>query len=135
MNGHLAAAIGMIPPIGRAALLLKALDARPRKGRMKRRMKRLLIFAPLLMLASCATPETRVRNALENAGLSPRMSECMAKKMVAKLSVGQLRRLGEVARAGKARNVQDFLDAIGAIDDPQTVSVTTRAALSCSLKL
>lgn len=131
MNGRLAAAIGMILPIGRAALPLKARDARPRKGWMKR----LLILAPLLALASCATPETRVRNALENAGLSPRMSECMAKKMVAKLSIGQLRRLGEVAKAGKARSVQDFLDAIGAIDDPQTVSVTTRAALSCSLRL
>ncbi len=98
-------------------------------------MRRILILAPLLMLASCATPESRVRNALLNAGLSPRMSECMARKMVNKLSWAQLKRLGAVAKAGKARSVTDFLDDLSAIHDPETISVTTRAALSCSLKL
>lgn len=94
-----------------------------------------VLLAPLLVLASCATPESRVRTALVNAGLSPRMSECMAQKMVDKLTITQLRQLGEVAKAGKARNVGDFLDDIRAIHDPRTISVTTRAALGCSLKL
>ena len=46
-----------------------------------------------LALAGCATPETRLRTGLNNAGLSKAMSACMAERMVDRLSLLQLRRL------------------------------------------
>ena len=52
-------------------------------------MKRLL--AASLMLGGCATPETRLRTGLNNAGLSKAMSACMAERMVDRLSLLQLR--------------------------------------------
>ena len=48
-------------------------------------------------LASCATPETRVRNGLIEAGLSRPMASCMAARMVERLSLLQLRRLDRLS--------------------------------------
>ena len=56
-------------------------------------MKVLLLIPALLVLSACATPETRLRSGLQNAGLSKTMATCMAGRMVDRLSLVQLRRL------------------------------------------
>ncbi|WP_414900682.1 hypothetical protein ACMT1E_12710 [Sphingomonas flavalba] len=94
---------------------------------------RALSLAALLLLASCASPESRVRSALIDAGLSPRVATCMAGRMVDRLSTAQLRRLGGLKQAGQARSVPAFLDALRALDDPHILSVTGRAALHCAV--
>ena len=58
-------------------------------------MKRLALISVMgaLMLAGCATPETRLRTGLIDAGLSQRVAGCMAERMVDRLSLLQLRRI------------------------------------------
>jgi len=47
-----------------------------------------------LLLSACAIPEARLRTGLQNAGLSQAMASCMAERMVDRLSLMQLRRIG-----------------------------------------
>ena len=46
----------------------------------------LLVPIVALALAGCATPETRIRTALTEAGLSKPVASCMADRMVDRLS-------------------------------------------------
>lgn len=58
-------------------------------------MKRVALASLTLLLALsvCATPETRIRSALMDAGLSKPIAACMADRMVDRLSLVQLNRL------------------------------------------
>lgn len=101
-------------------------------------MKRLLIVTlPLVALLGCATPETRLRTGLMNAGLSAGQSACMADRMVNKLSLLQLRRIASLRNFGRERigdmSVDRFLHNIRSLEDPEILAVTTRAALSCAI--
>lgn len=98
-----------------------------------------------LMLAACAvTPEQKVRTALIEAGLSDGVARCMAKPMAHKLSLSQLRalkRLGSLAQddgdagtgGGKRMTPKRILRKVAALDDPEILAVTGRAALACTL--
>ena len=97
-------------------------------------MSKLALFLPILLLVSCASPEARVRTALIDAGLSPRVSSCMAERMVDRLSIAQLRKLGSLRGAGRPRGIDGFLHSIRVLDDPEVISVTTRAALRCAIR-
>lgn len=101
-------------------------------------MRRFLALAPLLALAACATPETRVRTGLMNAGLSKPVAACMAGRMVDKLSLLQLRRLQSLSTVGDVdyRNitVSQFMHKVRALKDPEILSVTGKAALVCALE-
>lgn len=94
---------------------------------------------PALALAACATvsPEAKVRASLMDAGLSPRMSGCMAERMVDRLSIAQLKSLKSMASLRDAdyhqMTVDRLLYKIRAIDDPEVFSVTSRAALACAI--
>jgi hypothetical protein len=102
---------------------------------------RIAAFAavPALLLAGCATvsPEAKVRSSLMEAGLSPRMSGCMAERMVDRLSIGQLRQLKSFSSVRNAdmrdMTVDRFLFKLRALEDPEIFSVTSRAALSCAI--
>lgn len=91
-----------------------------------------------LASASCATPETRVRDGLMRAGLSRPMAACMAKRMVDRLSLTQLRRLDQLAslRDGNARDLtaEQFLHRARALGDPETLAVMTTSAGICALR-
>jgi hypothetical protein len=99
-----------------------------------------MLLAPALALSACATvsPEAKVRAGLVNAGLSPRMSDCMAHKMVKHLSINQLQRLKSLASVRNAdmgaMSVDTLLHKLRALDDPEIFSVTSRAALSCAIE-
>jgi hypothetical protein len=93
----------------------------------------------LCLLAACATisPEDRVRVGLLDAGLSPSLSACMARRMVDRLSLLQRRRLQSLTSLGKADmrtlSIDRFLYKVRAIDDPEIFLVTSKAAIGCAL--
>jgi len=99
--------------------------------------KRAAILLALSLLAGCmASPEQRVRVALVNAGVPDGVAHCMAKRMVAKLSIDQLKELKQLEKLvktdpDKKLTAHRLLRQAEAIDDPEVVKVTTRAAIGC----
>lgn len=92
----------------------------------------------IVSLAACATPETRLRTGLVNAGLSQSIAACMADRMVDRLSLLQLRRLGSLASL-KDKNAGDlslnqFLHKVRALKDPEILTVTTSSAALCAFR-
>ena len=103
-------------------------------------MKRaaLALVAVSLMLAGCATPETRLRDGLHNAGLSQAMSSCMAERMVDRLSLVQLRRLSALGSLKDKRvtdlTLDQFFHKVRALKDPEILTVSTSSAALCALR-
>lgn len=93
----------------------------------------------LLALSACATvsPEARVRTALLDAGLSPRMAGCMAERMVDRLTISQLRQLQSLARLPErdlgGMSVDELLHRTRALDDPEIFVVVSKSALRCAI--
>ncbi len=102
-------------------------------------MKRIIIMAAAtLALASCATPETRVKNALVEAGLSEPVSACMADRMVDRLSLLQLNKLRGLKKLRDADaqklSVSEFLKRTKSLQDPEILGVVTSSGVVCALK-
>jgi hypothetical protein len=99
----------------------------------------LLIPIIALILSGCATvsPEAKVRAGLMDAGLSERMSACMAEKMVRRLSIDQLKQLKSIVSVKDTDyhrlTVDRLLYKLRAVNDPEIFAVTSRAALSCAI--
>ena len=86
-------------------------------------MKRAALVALIaLALSACATPETRVRTALMNAGLSQPIAACMADRMVDRLSLIQLNKLSGLKKLRgqdmRKITVEDFLKRTRSLQDP-----------------
>lgn len=100
-------------------------------------MIRLAPSLALLLLASCATPEKRLEVGLREAGLSKRQSACMADRMAGKLSIGQLLKVRSLGNLRDERiadvGMKRFLRNVRALEDPEIVAITTRAAVGCAL--
>ena len=100
-------------------------------------MRAIMVILPLLALSACATPESRVRTALLNAGLSKPVSTCMAQRMVDRLSLGQLQRLSRLAALRDTRirelTVGEFLNKTRALGDPEIFAVVTTSGLGCAI--
>ena len=98
-----------------------------------------LLFAalPLLALSACATPESRVRTALIDAGLSRPVASCMAQRMVDRLSLGQLQKLSRLSGLSKTQigqlSVGELLRRTKALGDPEILTVVTTAGLGCAI--
>jgi len=99
-----------------------------------------LIAATALLalgLAACTSPEARVRTGLINAGIPDQTAECMAGYMVDRLSITQLRRLQSLASVKKVDyeriTLKDFLYKVRALEDPELIAVTGKAALRCAI--
>ncbi len=102
-------------------------------------MKRIIIVcAATLALASCATPETRVKNALVEAGLSEPVSACMAERMVDRLSLLQLNKLRGLKKLRDADaqklSVSEFLKRTKSLQDPEILGVVTSSGVICAFK-
>ena len=96
------------------------------------------LLIPMLgaaMLSGCATPEAQVRAGLVNAGLSPPLAGCMAGRMVDRLSLMRLRRLGDLPRARESVSAGEFLHRVRALRDPEILSVTSSSAALCATGL
>lgn len=102
-------------------------------------MKTWLPLAALAALAACAGPQSRIESALTEAGLSPRISACMAERMVDRLSVDQLLKLrslsGLADRPADQLSAREFLRRVRALRDPEILAVTSSALARCSLDL
>lgn len=99
---------------------------------------RAVIAAALLLLAGCAETiaESRVRSALLDAGLSERNADCMAERMVDRLTIAQLRRLEALEELeGKEPTLPEFVRAVREIDDPEILGVTASSAALCATGL
>jgi predicted GNAT family acetyltransferase len=97
------------------------------------------ILAGALALSACTTvsPEARVRADLIAAGVQPKVAGCMADRMVAKLSLGQLKRLQSLAglksKPVNEMSMDELLHRLRALNDPQIVAVVLRAGIGCSI--
>lgn len=96
--------------------------------------RRLAIGLATALLASCAIPEARLRAGLVNAGLSEPMAACMAERMVDRLSLAQLRRIGDLPYARDERTVAGFLHRIRALRDGEIWTVASAAAAICAVR-
>jgi hypothetical protein len=101
-------------------------------------MKRLLAIASVLALSACATPETRVRTALMDAGLSKPIASCMADRMVDRLSLIQLNKLSGLKKL-RGQNmrkitVDELLRRTRSLQDPEILGVVTSSGLICAVK-
>ena len=102
---------------------------------MQIKMKLTLTLLPLTLLAGCATPETRLRSGLVEAGLSKAMSACMAERMVDRLSLLQLRRLSALGSLDekplRELTPEQFFRKVRALKDPEILGVATTSAAIC----
>lgn len=100
-------------------------------------MRLILAALPLLAIAGCATPETRVRTALMDAGISRPVATCMAQRMVDRLSLGQLQKLSRLSGMSRTQigqlSVGELLRRARALGDPEIVSVVTTAGVGCAI--
>lgn len=98
--------------------------------------RRLILPAVLLGLSACASvPEGMTRTGLINAGIPPATATCMAKRMVDRLSLLQLRRLSGLGKAGTSKSIDQFLYRVRSLKDPEILSVTTSSAALCATGL
>ena len=97
-----------------------------------------LVAASALALSACATPETRVRTALMDAGLSKPIASCMADRMVDRLSLIQLNKLSGLKKLRnkdvRKLSVDEFLKRTKSLQDPEIVGVVTSSGLICAVK-
>ena len=98
------------------------------------------LAAPLALLAllgGCETlsPEAKVRQRLIEAGLKPRLAQCMAERMADRLSLGQLNALARAAKVPTKdighMTVNELTDRLRAVGDPEIVTTVTRAGIGC----
>ncbi|NJM51531.1 MAG: hypothetical protein HC843_12230 [Sphingomonadales bacterium] len=97
-----------------------------------------LICAASLGLSSCATPETRIKNALTDAGLSEPVSACMAERMVDRLSLLQLNKLRGLQTLkqtdGQKMSIEQFVKSTKSLQDPEILGVVTSSGVICAIK-
>jgi hypothetical protein len=98
---------------------------------------RFLLILPFgsIVLAACAVPEARLRAGLVNAGLSPSLAACMAERMADRLSLMQLRRIGDLPRASSSASVAQFLHRVRSLGDTQILAVSSSSAALCAAGL
>ena len=88
-----------------------------------------------LALSACSTPEAMTRQGLIDAGIGKRTATCMAKRMVDRLSLLQLRRLAGLGKAERSRDIDQFLHRVRSLKDPEIVGVTASSAALCATGL
>lgn len=104
-------------------------------------MRTVLIAVAALALSGCVEriAESRVRTALSEAGLSDSNAQCMAARMVDRLTIAQLRKLEALkARQGeRARPVTigEFVERVRRVGDSEVVAVTASSAGLCAVGL
>ncbi|MGX7952005.1 hypothetical protein ACWPM1_05500 [Tsuneonella sp. HG249] len=104
-------------------------------------MRAALILVAALALGGCVQKiaESRVRSALVEAGLSDKNAECMAGRMVDRLTIAQLRKLEALkARAGERERpvtISEYLERVRRVADSEVIAVTASSAGICAVGL
>jgi hypothetical protein len=90
-----------------------------------------------LSLSACATPETRIRTALVDAGLSKPVAGCMAGRMVDRLSLFQLNKLRGLGKLKDKKvrelSIEEFVKRTKALQDPEILGVVTSSGGVCAV--
>mgnify|MGYP001244597381 FL=1 len=98
----------------------------------------LLVPVAALALAGCATPETRIRTALTDAGLSKPIAGCMADRMVDRLSLFQLNKLNGLKKLQDKKasqiTIEEFVKRTKALQDPEILGVVSSSGVICAIK-
>lgn len=92
----------------------------------------LVVLPAALALSGCVEriAESRVRSALVESGLSEQTSACMARRMVDRLTISQLRKLQ--ALRGPRRSLADYVLAVRRVGDREVLEVTASSAALCA---
>lgn len=96
-------------------------------------------FAATLALSACASPEVRIETRLVEAGFSQGRASCIAEELTDRLSIGQLKRLSDVAktisneRRIRELTIGEFAQRVAYIGDPEIIAAVTRAGIGCTL--
>lgn len=88
-----------------------------------------------LLLGGCVQKiaESRVRSALVEAGLSQHNADCMARRMVDRLSIGQLRKLEVLKGQDRAKlSLPQYIALVRKVGDAEVIAVTTSSAALCA---
>lgn len=102
-------------------------------------MKRAVcVPAIALVLAGCATPETRIRTALTEAGLSKPVAACMADRMVDRLSLMQLNKLRGLQKLKDKQasriSIEELVKRTKALQDPEILGVVSASGMICAIR-
>ena len=91
------------------------------------------------LLASCASPSTRIASGLERYGFDPARSACVGDRLERRLSLGQLQQLGRAAAAygrddpdPRRLDAGDLLRVAGEIKDPAVALEVGKALAGCT---
>ena len=100
----------------------------------------LLLLAGIALQTGMARPlvKMQVESALLDSGMSGERADCMASRMVDRLSVGQLYNLQSAMapREGESENAEGFRDLVNRLrraDDTEAVAVVTTSAGLCAI--
>lgn len=109
-------------------------------------MKKVLVFLALVAGVAAFAISTgltdqvvqwRVKSALVENGVGEERADCMAARMVDRLTIPQLLKLRNMeAQEGepeKPTGVRDFLRRVGRIDDAEAIAVTGSSAALCAI--
>ena len=98
-------------------------------------MWHLTILLPLILTACVSRiAENQVRAALIANGLAPKYADCMADRLVDRLSIGQLRKLERLQGLGQTRTPVAFVAKVRSINDSEALAVVTSSAAVCALR-
>jgi hypothetical protein len=93
----------------------------------------------VLVLAGCASPQSRIAKTLVSYGVPPKPAECVADQMVDQLSRDQLRTVTQVIQVANRRGEIDpdrvtlgqAMDLVARAGDPAITAVAVRAGTAC----
>ncbi len=104
--------------------------------KQKLRSQWTLIVASCALLSACATPRTQIKNTLVDKGLSEPTADCMAGRMVDRLSTGQLLKIRKLKKFEKKDagdiSANEFVKYTRALQDPEIIGVVSSSAIVCA---
>lgn len=111
------------------------------QGAKKRQDVHLILAAIALLFASgCASPSTRIADALGGYGLSGGQALCLGQRLQANLSLEQLQQLARAAGAFSRNDTSpgrltaaDLLRVASQIEDPEIAIEVARAVSGCGI--
>lgn len=77
-----------------------------------------------------AIAEYRVRSGLQEAGIGEKTSNCMARRMVKRLTYVQLWKLQSFE--GEKHSLGDYIEAVKRVGDGKVIAVTASSAALCA---
>lgn len=104
-------------------------------------MRAAAVLLPVALLGGCVEQiaESRVRTALVEAGLSQQNADCMAGRMVDRLTIGQLRKLEQLkAKPGERERpvtIGEYVERVRRVGDSEVIAVTASSAGLCAMGL